>query len=76
MDEDNGSIIRTSKRQDKLAAHSREGNIALEIDRPVLPTKSFDEFKSDLLSKIDEKAEELGKPEFHFLDIEKEEAED
>lgn len=53
MDEDNGSIIRTSKRQDKLAAHSREGNIALEIDRPVLPTKSFDDFKAELLSKLD-----------------------
>ena len=79
MDEDNGSIIRTSKRSEKLAAHSREGNIALEIDRPVLPTKSFDEFKADLLSKMDagdEKTEGLTKPEFHFLDINKEEAED
>lgn len=45
MDEDNGSIIRTSKKQDKLAAHSREGNIALEVDRPVLPTISFNEMK-------------------------------
>ena len=54
MDADNGSIIRTSKRQDKLAAHSREGNIALEVDRPVLPTIGFNDFKSDLLSKLDE----------------------
>lgn len=38
LDEDNGSIIRTSKKQDKIEAKSREGNIALEVDRPVLPT--------------------------------------
>lgn len=37
QDADNGSIIRTSKRTDKLGAQSREGNIALEVDRPVLP---------------------------------------
>lgn len=34
LDDDNGSIIRTSKRVEKLQAHSREGNIALEVDRP------------------------------------------
>ena len=46
--------------------------------RPVLPTKSFDDFKGDLLSKVagDEKTEDLAKPEFHFLDINQEEAED
>ena len=42
MDNDNGSIIRTSKRADKLGAQSREGNIALEVDRPVLPTMKFE----------------------------------
>ena len=41
MDDDNGSIIRTSKKQDKIQAKSREGNIALEVDRPVLPTETF-----------------------------------
>ena len=38
MDNDNGSIIRTSKRQDKLGAQARDGNIALEVNRPILPT--------------------------------------
>ena len=42
MDDDNGSIIRTSSKLDKIKAQSREGNIALEVDRPVLPTVSFD----------------------------------
>ena len=41
MDEINGSIIRKSKKTDKLDAQSREGNIALEIDRPVLPVMPF-----------------------------------
>ena len=41
MDDDNGSIIRKSKKTDKLDATSREGNIALEIDRPVLPVMQF-----------------------------------
>ena len=36
-DLDNGSIIRKSKKTDKIGAQSREGNIALEVDRPVLP---------------------------------------
>ena len=52
MDDDNGSIIRTSKKQDKIKAQSREGNIALEVDRPVLPTVSFEDLKSSLLTKI------------------------
>ena len=41
LDNDNGSIIRTSKKEDKLQAQSREGNIALEVDRPELPSISF-----------------------------------
>ena len=53
MDDDNGSIIRTSKKKDKIEAQSREGNIALEVDRPVLPTISFDSLKKDLLNRPD-----------------------
>jgi hypothetical protein len=52
MDDDNGSIIRTSSKSDKIKAQSREGNIALEVDRPVLPEISFTELKSTLLTKI------------------------
>ena len=76
MDDTNGSIIRTSKRQDKLAAHSREGNIALEVDRPVLPTCSFKGLKQDLLSPPDEKGEKLVKPSPKFLDLNEAESED
>ena len=54
MDEDNGSIIRKSKKMDKLGAQSREGNIALEIDRPVLPVMPFSELKQSLLEKLDD----------------------
>lgn len=39
--DDNGSLIRKSKKGGKLEATSREGNIALDVDRPVLPTCSF-----------------------------------
>lgn len=53
MDDDNGSIIRTSNKMDKIKAQSREGNIALEVDRPVLPTISFEDLKRNLLSKVD-----------------------
>jgi hypothetical protein len=75
IDEDNNSIIRKSKRSEKIGAQSREGNIALEVDRPVLPTTSFEELKSNLLNK-DESKKKLSKPELHFLDIENAEAED
>ena len=51
QDESNGSLIRTSKKTDKLAATSREGNIALEVDRPVLPVCSFKLLKDSLLDK-------------------------
>jgi hypothetical protein len=54
QDESNGSLIRTSKKTDKLAATSREGNIALEVDRPVLPVCSFKSLKSSLLEKPEE----------------------
>jgi len=49
IDEDNNSIIRKSKRSDKLGAQSREGNIALEVDRPVLPITDFEDLKAGLL---------------------------
>ena len=48
MDQDNGSVIRTSSKMDKIKAQSREGNIALEVDRPVLPKISFEELKRSL----------------------------
>lgn len=48
-DQDNGSIIRKSKKLDKIGAQSREGNIALEIDRPVLPITQFDALKKELV---------------------------
>ena len=54
MDQDNGTIIRKSKKTDKLDAQSREGNIALEIDRPVLPIMPFSELKPSLLEKHDD----------------------
>lgn len=53
MDEDNGSIIRTSNKTDKIKAQSREGNIALEVDRPVLPVVSFEDLKRSLLDKFE-----------------------
>ena len=68
MDDDNGSIIRTSKKQDKIQAKSREGNIALEVDRPVLPTETFQNLKKDLLSKIGVSE----KPGMKFLSLEQE----
>ena len=70
QDESNGSLIRTSKKTDKLAATSREGNIALEVDRPVLPVCSFKSLKSSLLEKPEEQAlVNMLKPEKKFLDI-------
>ena len=74
IDNDNSSIIRKSKRSDKLGATSREGNIALEVDRPQLPSTQFSDLKSNLLST--EVPENISKPQFHFLDIENNEAED
>ena len=57
-----------------MGAHSREGNIALEVDRPELPTIPFAELKADLLMESDEKInfDNLGKPGHKFLDISKE----
>ena len=49
MDGDNGSIIRKGKKQDKLESTARDGNIALEVDRPVLPMIGFNELKDDLI---------------------------
>lgn len=52
-DPNNGSIIRKAKRSDKVKAQGRSGNVALDVDRPVLPSKTFSELKEDLLQKID-----------------------
>lgn len=77
MDDANGSIIRTSKKRDKIQAQSREGNIALEVDRPVLPTMSFNELKQDLLKRpAEEEMKKLVKPPLKFLDLNEAEAED
>ena len=63
-------MIRTGKKTDKLAATSREGNIALEVDRPVLPICAFSDLKASLLEQPEETAlEHLEKPEKKFLDI-------
>lgn len=71
MDQDNGSIIRKSKRTDKLNARLREGNVALEVDRPVLPTIAFDDLKAQLLQPLDEKDGEdiKDKPQPKFLEL-------
>lgn len=77
MDEDNGSIIRTSNKTDKIKAQSREGNIALEVDRPVLPVVSFEELKGNLLSKIDsDQSKQVKKPVLKFLNLNENEAYD
>ena len=57
MDGDNGSIIRKGKKQDKLESTARDGNIALEVDRPVLPMIGFNELKEDLIQMVDKSAE-------------------
>ena len=63
MDDDNGSIIRTSSKTDKIKAQSREGNIALEVDRPILPAVSFEDLKGSLLTKVNaEQAKLIKKP--------------
>ena len=49
-------MIRTSKKTDKLEATSREGNIALEVDRPVLPILKFEALKASLLEKPEKSA--------------------
>lgn len=72
IDGDNSSIIRKSKRSDKIGAQSREGNIALEIDRPVLPIVKFDDLKQEHLNTEVPK----GLPKLKFLDIENDEAEE
>jgi hypothetical protein len=40
-DPKNGSILRKAKRSDKIGAQGRTGNIALDVDRPVLPIMTF-----------------------------------
>lgn len=74
IDDDNASIIRKSKRNDKIGAQSREGNIALEVDRPQLPIIKFCDLKQGLLSK--DIKPNIQKPPLKFLDIENDEAED
>lgn len=68
MDEDNGSIIRKSKRTEKMNARLRDGNVALEVDRPVLPTVTFEDLKAGLLRTADEK-DAYEKPQPKFLEI-------
>jgi len=68
FDPENNSLIRTSKKSDKLKAKSRGENPALDADRPVLKTMTFAEFKNDLLSKDVKGIDKL--PEMKFLDME------
>lgn len=51
QDPNNGSIIRRAKRTDKIGAKGRAGNIALDVDRPVLPGISFTKIKDGLMSR-------------------------
>ena len=51
MDPNNGSIIRKAKRIDKIGAKGRAGNIALDVDRPVLPVVTFTTLKDSLLDQ-------------------------
>ena len=71
-DPKNGSILRKAKRSDKIGAQGRTGNIALDVDRPVLPIMTFSNLKTHLLSKN----EGLPKPNIHFLDVQQDEAQD
>ena len=60
---------------DKLKATSREGNIALEVDRPILPTTKFETFKGGLLEKLEQDAlNNLKIPAKNFLDTNETEA--
>lgn len=72
VDEKTGQILRKSKKDDKLGAESREGNIALQVDRPVLPTVSFAALKKDLLNKD----QVTTKPELKFFDASENEDQD
>lgn len=65
-DPKNGSILRKAKRSDKIGAQGRTGNVALDVDRPVLPILTFSSLKDHLLSP----ASNLLKPSIHFLDVE------
>lgn len=42
--------------------------MALEVDRPVLPTVTFEELKENLLQPLDEK-DSVEKPELKFLEV-------
>ena len=66
IDNDNGSIIRTSKRIGKVKAESRNGQVALLAERPVLPTTTFEAVKGSLLEE--HKGEQVDMPQLKFLD--------
>lgn len=40
-DPKNGSILRLANRSSKIGAIGRVGNVALDVDRPVLPIMTF-----------------------------------
>ena len=68
QDVDNRSILRRSKKSDKLEAKGRDGNIALEVDRPVLPEIQFKTLKENLLTKCEPKKEPNQLEIMHFID--------
>ena len=55
MDEDNGSLMRKSKRKCKVKEQLRWDNAAANVARPLLPSATFDEWKTELLRPLDEK---------------------
>ena len=69
-DAQNGSLMRFANRSDKIGSVERQGNAALDIDRPVLPILTFSELKEHLLYPN----QSLPKPDIKFLDVQKEEA--
>ena len=65
MDPENGAIMRLANRSDKIGAIGREGNVALDVDRPVLPKLGFSKLKNLLLQP----SESNLKPMIKFLDV-------
>jgi len=73
--EETQAVMIKKPKSEKLNSTGRVGNIALEVDRPVLPVKTFTDMKTDLLTQItDEDREKLSNPEFFFLDINQQQA--
>ena len=59
-----------------MEAQSREGNIALEVDRPVLPEISFRAMKNKLISDVNEGGTPTDLDGMKFIDLKCEEEDD